>query len=121
MSTRHGRINEDVKRAISDIINRQVKDPRLGMISITDVDVTRDLSLARVYFSVLGDEEAIQNTMAGLNNAKGFIRSELARRVKMRHTPDIVFAHDESLERGARINAILRNLGSSSENSGGDE
>ena len=57
MSTKHSRLTEDIKRAVSDIISREVKDPRLGMLSITDVDVSRDLSLARIYFSVLGGEE----------------------------------------------------------------
>ncbi len=114
MSTKHSRLTEDIKRAVSDIISREVKDPRLGMLSITDVDVSRDLSLARIYFSVLGGEEEARSTLEGLNNAKGFIRTELARRVRMRHTPDIKFVHDVSLERGARINAILRELGTSS-------
>ncbi|NLM39004.1 MAG: 30S ribosome-binding factor RbfA [Firmicutes bacterium] len=125
MSTKHYRLTEDIKRAVSDIISREVKDPRLGMLSITDVDLSRDLSLARIYFSVLGGEDEAQNTLEGLNNAKGFIRTELARRVRMRHTPDIKFLHDSSLERGARINAILRELGTSlpadSEGGEGDE
>lgn len=121
MSTKHSRIREDIKRAVSDIIRREVKDPRLGMVSITDVDLSRDYSVAKVFFSVLGDEEAVQSSLAGLNNAKGFIRTELARRVRMRHTPEIVFAYDESLERGARINAILRQLNISPEDDGGED
>ena len=68
MSTKHNRITEDIKRAVSDIIGRQVKDPRLGMVSITDVELSRDLSLAKIFFSVLGDEQAVQNSLAGLNN-----------------------------------------------------
>ncbi|HHT72504.1 MAG TPA: 30S ribosome-binding factor RbfA [Firmicutes bacterium] len=121
MSNKHSRITEDIKRAVSDIISRQVKDPRLGMVSITDVDLSRDFSVAKIFFSVLGDEQAIQDSLAGLNNAKGFIRTELARRVRMRHTPEIVFVYDESLERGARINAILRELNVAPESDGGED
>ncbi|NLM55553.1 MAG: 30S ribosome-binding factor RbfA [Firmicutes bacterium] len=121
MSTKHNRITEDIKRAVSDIIGRQVKDPRLGMVSITDVELSRDLSLAKIFFSVLGDEQAVQNSLAGLNNAKGFIRTELARRVKIRHTPEIAFVYDESLERGARINALLRELGTQPDTDGGED
>lgn len=121
MSTKHNRITEDIKRAVSDIIGRQVKDPRLGMVSITDVELSRDLSLAKIFFSVLGDKQAVQNSLAGLNNAKGFIRTELARRVKIRHTPEIAFVYDESLERGARINALLRELGTPPDTDGGED
>lgn len=110
MSNRHSRITEDIKRAVSDIVSSQVKDPRLGMVSITDVELSRDYSVAKVFFSVLGDDKAVQDSLTGLNNAKGFIRTELARRVRMRHTPEIAFVYDESIERGARINAILRGL-----------
>ena len=63
MSTKHNRITEDIKRAVSDIIGRQVKDPRLGMVSITDVELSRDSSLAKIFFSVLGDEQAVQNSI----------------------------------------------------------
>ena len=90
-------------------------------MSITDVDLSRDFSVAKIFFSVLGDEQAIQDSLAGLNNAKGFIRTELARRVRMRHTPEIVFVYDESLEQGARINAILRELNVAPESDGGED
>ncbi|HHU61869.1 MAG: 30S ribosome-binding factor RbfA [Bacillota bacterium] len=110
MSSRYKRIAEEVKREISAIVAKEVKDPRLGMISITDVDVSRDLSIAKVYFSMLGSEEEREITLEGLNRARGFIRSELAKRLQLRHTPEIKFLFDGSLEQGAKMDALLKSL-----------
>lgn len=110
MSERFRRLQEDIKREVSDILQRQVKDPRLGFVSITDVEVSRDLSYAKVFVSVLGSEEERQQTMEGLTRAAGFVRSELAKRIRARHIPEMLFRYDPSLEHGARINAILKDL-----------
>lgn len=110
MTGRHVRVGEEIKREVSSIIATEVKDPRLGMLSITDVDVSRDLSFAKVYFSMLGAEEEREKTLEGLNRAKGFIRTELAKRLRVRHTPEITFHFDPSLEQGAKMDALLKTL-----------
>src|SRR5690554_864798 len=103
MAGRHTRVAEDIKQEVSNIIATEVKDPRLGMISITDVSVSRDLSWAKVFFSQLGTEEDKKRTLEGLDRAKGFVRSELAKRLRVRHTPEIIFEFDPSLEEGAKM------------------
>lgn len=110
MADRLGRLAEEIKREVASIIAKDVKDPRLGMISITDVDVSRDLSWAKVYYSQLGSEAEREQTLEGLNRAKGFVRMELAKRLRVRHTPEIIFAFDPSLEHGAKMDALLRTL-----------
>lgn len=115
MTGRHIRVGEEIKREVSAIVAKEVKDPRLGMLSITDVEVSRDLSFAKIYFSMLGSEEEREKTLEGLNRAKGFIRSELAKRIRVRHTPEISFHFDPSLEQGARMNALLKSLQSGEE------
>ncbi|NLM40818.1 MAG: 30S ribosome-binding factor RbfA [Firmicutes bacterium] len=110
MSERLARLAQEIKREVSSILATEVKDPRLGMISITDVEVSRDLALAKIYFSLLGDEEERMRTLEGLNRAKGFIRSELAKRIRVRHVPEIAFVFDPSLEQGARMDALLKSL-----------
>lgn len=107
MTSRHVRVGEEIKREVSSIVATEVKDPpRLGMLSITDVDVSRDLSFAKIYFSMLGSEQERERTLEGLNRAKGFIRTELAKRIRVRHTPEISFHFDPSLEHGAKMNAL---------------
>lgn len=110
MTSRHVRVAEEIKREVSALIATEVKDPRLGMLSITDVSVTRDLAFAKIYFSMLGDEEEREKTLDGLERAKGFIRSELAKRLRLRHTPELTFHFDSSLEQGAKMDALLKTL-----------
>jgi ribosome-binding factor A len=121
VSERLARLAQEIKREVSSILTTEVKDPRLGMISITDVEVSRDLSLAKVYFSQLGDEEERARTMEGLERAKGFIRSELAKRIRVRHIPEIAFVFDPSLEHGAKMDALLRSLQIAKEDETTDE
>ena len=115
MAERLDRLAHTIKREVSSILATEVKDPRLGMISITDVEVSRDLAVAKIYFSQLGGEEERARTLDGLERAKGFIRSELAKRLRVRHTPEIVFLFDPSLEHGAKISALLKSLQSPTE------
>lgn len=111
MSERLARLAQEIKKEVSSILATEVKDPRLGMISITDVEVARDLAVAKIYFSQLGDEEERARTLEGLERAKGFIRTELAKRLRrVRHTPEIVFLFDPSLEHGTKMYAILKTL-----------
>src|SRR5690606_38272901 len=92
-----------------DII-RTLKDPRLGFVTVTDVEVSNDLSHVRVFFSVYGDEETRRQSEEGLRAARGAIRSELGRRIRLRLTPEIDFRFDASLERGARIDQLLEEI-----------
>ncbi len=104
---RSRRIAEQVQRELSDIIRLELKDPRVGMITITDVEVTQDQAHAKVFFTALGDEVRIAGATEGLRHAAGFLRSELARRMKLRVVPQLQFKYDESVERGMRLSQLI--------------
>jgi ribosome-binding factor A len=106
--TRAERLAEIIRGEASNIIQRELKDPRIGFISITEVVVSPDLRHARIYVSVLGDGAAKQRTMEGLGRARGHIRSQLGHRLALRHVPDILFRLDESIERGTRVVSLMR-------------
>ncbi|MDB4868519.1 MAG: rbfA [Cohnella sp.] len=107
---RTGRVGEQIKKEISGIIQTELKDPRIGFVTVTGVDVTGDLSQARVYISILGSEEQKEATLHAIARAKGFMRSELGRRVRLRHTPEIEFKFDSSIEYGSHIEALLQQI-----------
>jgi ribosome-binding factor A len=104
---RSRRIAEQVQRELSDVIRLELKDPRVGMITITDVEVTPDHGLAKVFFTLLGDESKIEETRRGLQHAAGFLRSQLASRFEMRSVPQLQFVYDASVERGARLSSLI--------------
>ena len=107
---RINKINEEVHRALAVIV-RELKDSRIPlMTSVVAVSVTNDLSYAKVYVSVMGDAETQKQAIKGLESAKGFVRRELGRRVDLRHTPEIIFELDHSIEHGAYINKIISDL-----------
>src|SRR5690606_38981914 len=110
MSLRPNRVGEQMKKELSDIIGRKIKDPRVGFVTVTDVQVTGDLQQATVFISVLGDEEQRKNTLRGLAKAKGFIRSEIGKRIRLRKTPEILFEFDESIDYGNRIESLLHQI-----------
>lgn len=98
-SIKNTRINGEVQKELSRIINYEIKDPRIhAMTSVTQVVVTPDLKECKAYISVLGDEQAQEDTLAGLKSAAGFIRRELARSINLRNTPEITFYMDQSIE-----------------------
>lgn len=102
------RISEEVKKEISAIIQNELKDPRLSkLISVLHVKVTKDLYFAKVYISVLGNDEEKKNTLEGLKSSAGFIRREIGHRIKLRHTPEIQFELDNSIEHGAYISKLI--------------
>jgi len=107
---RQERVRELIRAEISEIIQRDLQDPRLGLVSVTDVQVSPDLRQARVYVSVYGDERSRKETMEALTGATGRIRSELFRRLDLRHALQLTFAYDESLARGARIFELLERV-----------
>jgi len=107
---RVGRVGEQIKKEISHILQYDLKDPRIGFITVTAVKVTGDLSQATVYVSVLGNEEAIKDSLLALEKAKGYIRTEIGKRIRLRHTPDLVFKHDESIAYGSKIEELLKDI-----------
>lgn len=119
MSHRPGRLAEAMKKEISDILHSEIKDPRMGFVTITMVDVTSDLRYAKVYASVMGNEDQKKATGEMLNRAAGYIRSEVGRRIRLRYTPELTFQLDNSIERGARLIKLMEEVKSSGgENSG---
>lgn len=108
--TRAERLAEVIRTETSDIMQRDLNDPRIGFTSITEVVVSGDLRHAKIYVSVLGDEAAKRRTMAGLERARGHIRSELSARLTIRYVPEILFRLDESIERGSRIVSLMRSV-----------
>jgi len=109
-SPRIARLRELFKEETSLILQRHMKDPRLGFVSVTDVELSGDLRHAKVYVSVFGDAAEKARTMAALASARGYVRSELARRIRLRYFPDLQFEMDESIERGARVDRLLRQV-----------
>lgn len=104
---RREKLRELIKEEVSSILRREMKDPRIGFVTVTDVEISSDLSHVKIYVSVLGDEPSREETMRGLESATGFVRSELGRRIRLRHTPEIVFKFDSSIERGAKVLELL--------------
>ncbi|MFC4735649.1 30S ribosome-binding factor RbfA [Bacillus daqingensis] len=109
-NVRANRVAEQLKKEISDIIQRELKDPRIGFITVTDVEITGDLQQATVFVTVYGEEEERRKTLDALEKGKGFIRSEAGKRVQLRKTPEISFEFDESIERGNRIETLLKQM-----------
>src|SRR5690625_4095381 len=107
---RANRVAEEIKKELGEILPVKLKDPRVGFVTVTDVEVTGDLQQAKVFISVLGDKEKKNETLQGLAKAKGFIRTEIGKRIRLRKTPEISFEYDEALEYGNRIETILRDL-----------
>ena len=109
-NNRQGRIDEEFRKELSQLISFKLKEPSVtGMVSVTKVKVTPDLKYAKVSVSILNSKN-IKETLAGLKKSSGFLRSELAKRINLRNTPELVFELDESLEYGARIDKIINDL-----------
>ncbi len=109
-NNRIGRIDEEYRKELSQIIGYELKNPNVtGMISVTKVKVTPDLKYAKVYVSILNSKN-IDETLDGLKKSSGFIRSELAKRINLRNTPELVFEIDDSMEYGAKIDSILKEI-----------
>jgi ribosome-binding factor A len=110
MGHRVNRVGEQMKKELGDIISRKIKDPRVGFVTVTDVQVTGDLQQAKIYISVLGDEQQREDTLKGLAKAKGFIRTEIGQRIRLRKTPELIFEFDETMAYGNRINSLIHEL-----------
>lgn len=107
---RVGRVGEQLKKELSQIIQTELKDPGIGFVTVTGVDVSNDLSQAKVYISVLGTDEQKESTLKALSRGKGFLRSEIGKRVRLRHVPDLLFHFDSSIEYGSRIEQLLESI-----------
>lgn len=110
MAFKKERLEKIIEREISQIIFSEVKDERLRFVTITNVNLTGDLSLATVYYTVLGDEDQVKATVGLLEEAKGFIKGILSKRLEVRKIPDLRFKYDDSFNQGNRIESILNSL-----------
>ncbi len=102
------RVNEAVREVISTAIGSGLKDPRIGFVTVTAVTTSPDLRHARVYVSVLGDEEQREQTLAGLNSSHGYLQRQVAAELRLKNTPQLDFRYDDSADRGIRITELLR-------------
>jgi ribosome-binding factor A len=101
------RVNEVIREVLGDAIGTELKDPRVGFVTVTAVDTSPDLRAARVYVSVLGGEAERESTLAGLRSSHGFLQGRIARELRMKRTPTLTFHYDDSVERGARLSRLL--------------
>ena len=106
---RTDRVADQLQKELAVLIQREVKDPRLGMVTVSGVEVSRDLGYADVHVTLLGEQspERIKENLAVLKRAAGFLRSQIARRIKLRHVPELRFHYDESVVRGQRLSSLI--------------
>ncbi len=115
MTRRIQRVNNLIRHEISDLLQRQVKDPRLGsFVAVTEVSISPDMRHARIFVSHMGSEEERQETLSVLSSASGFLRRELAKRLRLRHIPELSFQWDDSIERGAHLLELINQVTSDS-------
>lgn len=110
-SIKNTRINGEVQNVLAELIRAGMKDPRVSSLtSVVQVEVAPDLANAKVYISVLGNEEVQKNTIAGLKSAEGYLRSQLAKKINLRHTPQLHFVLDQSIEYGVNMSRLIREV-----------
>lgn len=107
-NARKDRVAEEVKKIVSETIRTEIDDPKLGMVTVTDVDVTQELEVATIYFTTLNENK--EDAEEVLNKAKGLVRSRVAKEIRLRKAPEIVFKHDNSIEYGSRIESLLNEI-----------
>lgn len=115
---RRQRVGDQMRIELAQLLTHEAKDPRLGFVTVTEVRMSKDLRYARVYVSVLGDDEERDASLAALKRMEGFLRSQIGRRIRLRHVPELQFVLDDTLERSARIEQLLRESGVSAEEPG---
>lgn len=108
MTRRTDRVGEAIQELVAGLLVREIKDPRIGLVTITGVRVSPDLRHARVFFSCLGDDEQRNRSLRGLRSAAGFIRGQIARQLNLRVAPEVVFEFDPSLEEAERLSRLLK-------------
>ena len=112
---RSARVSRHIRNHLAELLRKKIRDPRLRSVTITEVDLSPDLRLAKIYFSTAGDKQAVADAEAGFAQARAFIKRRLAASLGLRYMPDLRFFHDASLEYGARIENLLKNLGGENE------
>lgn len=105
--SRRDRVSEQIRRELAELIRTELKDPRVGMVSITGVEVSADYAHAKIFFSSMAGREHLPSVLTGLQKAAGFLRRELGRRITIHSTPQLHFVFDESLERGADLSRLI--------------
>ena len=110
MSIAIERLQSQILRELSLLLQREIKDTKVGYVTVTEVRLTNDLSFAYIYYTVLGSKDRIEVTQQALEQAKGFIKNEIAKKVKMRKIPEYIFKYDDSLDRGKRIDELLEEI-----------
>lgn len=115
VSQRQERVAALVRKVVSELLSTRIKDPRIGFTSVVKVDVSKDLSIAKVYVSVFGSQEDKDRTMSGLRSAQGLIRSEVATTLGIRHAPEIQFVLDQGIEHSIRVSKLLSDIKKSEE------
>lgn len=108
---RQRRVADQLRLELADLVTHQVKDPRLGFVTITEVRMSKDLRYARVYVSVLGDDEEQEASLAALGRMSGFLRGQIGRRIRLRHVPELTFVQDRTLAHSERIERLLEESG----------
>ena len=115
------RVGEQIQRELAGLVHEEIKDPRLGLVSISGVEVSSDMAHAKVFISVLGDDAAAAASIQVLNNAAGFLRRKLGARMRLRIVPRLQFFHDRSLAEGARMDALIKAAVSGNSDTAEDE
>ncbi|MBZ0104879.1 MAG: 30S ribosome-binding factor RbfA [Sulfuricella denitrificans] len=105
--SRPRRVAEQIQRELAELIQLEVKDPRVGMVTLTDVEVTPDYSHAKIFFTLMGQGHSLDETLEGLNRAAGYLRSQLAHRMRLRIMPQLHFVFDSSVERGVQLSHLI--------------
>jgi ribosome-binding factor A len=118
---RSEKVADLIRKEISQMLVKSIKDPRIGFITITRVTVSEDCRFARVYYSVAGTQAERESSMKGLDSAKGYVRKELGRRIRLRYTPDIMFQFDPSIEYAIHVEELIQNIHQGKEPHGEEE
>jgi ribosome-binding factor A len=105
------RVDEAMREVLSDVLTHELKDPRVGFVTVTDVKTSPDLRHARVYVSVLGDAEVVEASLEGLRSANGFLQGRVGGELRLKNTPTLQFVHDDTAERAQRLERILKSRG----------
>lgn len=118
---RMGRIDHELQRELATLIATEVKDPRLGFVTVTRVEITNDLQTAKVFVSIIGDRHVAKQSMTALESAKGFLRGELGHAVALRHTPELTFVEDRSTERAIALSQVLAKTAETPQGDAGEQ
>ncbi len=107
LTERMRRVDRAIRQVLADAVAAPLKDPRVGFVTVTDIRTTPDLRSARVYFSVLGDDDARADTLAGLRHAHGHLQAQIARELKLKRTPALEFVYDDTADRARRVDQLI--------------